>query len=85
MLASLCIMCCMLTFSHTILLSQIYQTSFEAKFLAATEQLYAAEGQRLMQELEVPAYLRHVDKRLVEEWERALYYLDHSTKYAVFW
>ncbi|KFM58691.1 Cullin-4A, partial [Stegodyphus mimosarum] len=59
---------------------QIYQQAFEVKFLEATEQLYAAEGQRLMQELEVPLYLAHVDRRIVEEWERLLYYLDHSTK-----
>lgn len=59
---------------------QIYQEAFENRFLKATEELYAAEGQRLMQEQEVPAYLQHVDKRLSEEWERLLYYLDHSTK-----
>lgn len=58
----------------------IYKNTFEVKFLQATEQLYAAEGQRLMQELEVPYYLNHVDKRINEEWERCLHYLDHSTK-----
>ncbi|XP_055374135.1 cullin-4B isoform X2 [Condylostylus longicornis] len=60
---------------------QIYQTAFEEKFLVATKQLYQAEGQRKMQELEVPEYLKHVDKRLAEENERLLYYLDSSTKY----
>lgn len=35
-----------------------------------------------MQEREVPEYLAHVDKRLHEENERLLHYLDHSTKYA---
>lgn len=59
---------------------QIYQKAFEEKFLIATERLYAAEGMRLMQELEVPEYLAHVDKRLVEENERILHYLDSSTK-----
>lgn len=34
-----------------------------------------------MQEREVPEYLVHVDKRLHEENERLLHYLDHSTKY----
>ncbi|XP_076337689.1 cullin 4 [Tachypleus tridentatus] len=62
---------------------QIYQETFEGRFLKATEELYASEGQRLMQEQEVPLYLRHVDKRLNEEWERLLYYLDHSTKKAL--
>lgn len=60
---------------------QIYRKAFEHKFLQATERLYAAEGQRLMQELEVPDYLTHVDKRIAEENERVLHYLDPGTKY----
>ncbi|PRD26335.1 UNVERIFIED_CONTAM: Cullin-4A [Trichonephila clavipes] len=59
---------------------QIYQEVFEVQFLKTTEELYGAEGQRLMQEIEVPLYLKHVDKRLNEEWERLLHYLDQSTK-----
>ncbi|CAG9759330.1 unnamed protein product [Ceutorhynchus assimilis] len=59
----------------------IYNVSFEQKFIQATERLYAAEGQCLMQELEVPDYLVHVDKRLAEENERVLHYLDSATKY----
>lgn len=60
---------------------QIYQDAFERKFLEATERLYAAEGQRLMQEHDVPEYLAHVDKRLSEESERLIHYLDPSTKW----
>ncbi|XP_064638709.1 cullin-4A-like [Lineus longissimus] len=59
---------------------QIYQEAFEQKFLLATDRLYAAEGQRLMQERDVPEYLAHVDKRLNEESERLLHYLDQTTK-----
>ncbi|XP_059613495.1 cullin-4A [Phlebotomus argentipes] len=59
---------------------QIYQLAFEDKFLVATRQLYQAEGQRMMQELDVPEYLQHADKRLAEENERLLHYLDPSTK-----
>lgn len=59
---------------------QIYQEAFEEKFLAATKNLYQAEGQKKMQELEVPDYLLHVDKRLAEENERLLHYLDSATK-----
>ncbi|XP_075976717.1 cullin 4 isoform X2 [Anticarsia gemmatalis] len=59
---------------------QIYQDAFEQKFLLATERLYQAEGQRLMRELAVPQYLAHVEKRLREENERLLHYLDPSTK-----
>ncbi|KAB0405269.1 hypothetical protein E2I00_017656 [Balaenoptera physalus] len=36
---------------------QVYKDSFELKFLEETNCLYAAEGQRLMQEREVPEYL----------------------------
>ncbi|KAJ8980577.1 hypothetical protein NQ317_018704 [Molorchus minor] len=60
---------------------QIYDKAFEQKFLQSTERLYAAEGQRLMQELEVAHYLAHVDKRINEENERVLHYLDSGTKY----
>ncbi|KAL0268902.1 UNVERIFIED_CONTAM: hypothetical protein PYX00_010685 [Menopon gallinae] len=60
---------------------QIYQEAFEAKFLAATERLYSAEGQKLINEQEVSVYLGHVDKRLSEENERLLYYLDSSTRW----
>nr|CAG4643744.1 EOG090X01NX [Lepidurus arcticus] len=59
---------------------QIYVEAFESKFLAATDRLYGAEGQRLMQEREVPAYLTHVERRLHEENERLLHYLDSSTR-----
>ncbi|XP_054712277.1 cullin-4A-like [Uloborus diversus] len=59
---------------------QIYQDVFEVKFLQTTEEMYASEGQQKMQELEVPLYLQHVDRRLSEEWERLLHYLDQSTK-----
>lgn len=34
-----------------------------------------------MNEHDVPEYLAHVDKRLQEENERLLHYLDTSTKY----
>ncbi|KAH0512276.1 Cullin-4B [Microtus ochrogaster] len=46
---------------------QIYQDSFEQQFLEETNQLYAAEGQKLMQEREVPEYLHHVNNRLEED------------------
>uniref|UniRef100_A0A6M2DJ61 Cullin-4B n=1 Tax=Xenopsylla cheopis TaxID=163159 RepID=A0A6M2DJ61_XENCH len=60
---------------------QIYEEAFEEKFLMATDRLYKTEGQYLMQEFEVPEYLRHVDRRLQEENERLLHYLDSNTKW----
>ncbi|KAG8452124.1 hypothetical protein GDO86_004064 [Hymenochirus boettgeri] len=58
---------------------QVYKDSFEVKFLEETNCLYAAEGQRLMQEREIPEYLHHVNRRLEEEVDRVITYLDHGT------
>lgn len=60
---------------------QIYESAFEEKFLQATDRLYALEGLKLMQELEVPDYLAHVNKRLQEEIDRIIQYLDMGTKF----
>jgi cullin-4 len=49
--------------------------------LAATEKMYAAEGQRLVNERDVPEYLVHVEKRIKEENERLVHYLDQSSKW----
>uniref|UniRef100_A0A8C1BKL9 Cullin-4A n=2 Tax=Cyprinus carpio TaxID=7962 RepID=A0A8C1BKL9_CYPCA len=49
---------------------QVYKDSFEQRFLTETNRLYAAEGQRLMQERDVPEYLHHVSRRLEEENDR---------------
>lgn len=62
---------------------KIYQDAFEGKFLQSTERLYATEGLRLMLELEVSEYLYHVEKRLNEENERLIHYLDNSTKWSL--
>ncbi|XP_031573663.1 cullin-4A-like [Actinia tenebrosa] len=59
---------------------QMYGDSFESKFLKATDVLYAEEGNRYMQETDVPKYLAHVDKRIQEEMDRLMHYLDHSTR-----
>ena len=60
---------------------KIYKDAFEKKFMVATEKLYAAEGQRLINERDVPEYLCHVEKRLKEENERLLHYLDYNSKW----
>lgn len=59
---------------------QVYKISFEERFLIETNRLYAAEGQRLMQERDVPEYLHHVARRLEEENDRIMSYLDQSTQ-----
>ncbi|KAL8129526.1 hypothetical protein V2J09_018681 [Rumex salicifolius] len=58
----------------------IYQESFEKPFLECTEEFYAAEGEKYMQQSDVPDYLKHVEIRLQEEHERCLMYLDAGTK-----
>ncbi|VDO94300.1 unnamed protein product [Soboliphyme baturini] len=62
---------------------QIYAPMFEGRFLTSTAQLYAAEGQDLVQKQDVPSYLAHVKKRLGEELERVYQYLDYSTRKAL--
>ncbi|XP_057188568.1 cullin-4A isoform X2 [Triplophysa rosa] len=62
---------------------QVYKECFEQRFLSETERLYAAEGQTLMQEREVPEYLHHVARRLEEENDRVISYLDQSTHKAL--
>ncbi|KAM3728636.1 Cullin-4A [Dirofilaria immitis] len=59
---------------------RVYAEVFERKFLETTCDLYEAEGRHLSQSLEVPAYLRHVEKRLEEETNRVDYYLDFTTR-----
>ncbi|KAF7668273.1 hypothetical protein LDENG_00025440 [Lucifuga dentata] len=59
---------------------QVYKDCFEERFLIETNRLYAAEGQRLMQERDVPEYLHHVARRLEEENDRIMSYLDQSTQ-----
>uniref|UniRef100_A0A8C5QQG3 Cullin family profile domain-containing protein n=1 Tax=Leptobrachium leishanense TaxID=445787 RepID=A0A8C5QQG3_9ANUR len=58
---------------------QVYKESFEDRFLEETNCLYAADGQRLLQEREIPEYLHHVNRRLEEETDRVITYLDHGT------
>uniref|UniRef100_F1KTC7 Cullin-4 n=1 Tax=Ascaris suum TaxID=6253 RepID=F1KTC7_ASCSU len=58
----------------------IYQSVFERRFLETTTALYENEGRNLSRDLEVPAYLLHVKRRLEEESNRVDYYLDASTR-----
>ncbi|GAB4829360.1 hypothetical protein Ancab_019031 [Ancistrocladus abbreviatus] len=58
----------------------IYQESFEKPFLVCTEEFYASEGVKYMQQYDVPDYLKHVEMRLHEELERCVLYLDANTR-----
>ncbi|GLE07208.1 hypothetical protein PINS_up017205 [Pythium insidiosum] len=59
---------------------QLYHARFEAPFLEASERFYAAEGLQVMASSDVPQFLLHVEKRLQEENERVVHYLDPSTR-----
>lgn len=59
---------------------QMYHDVFEPKFLVQTDLLYAQEGQKFMIEVDVPNYLLQVVKRLKEEAERLLHYLEPGTR-----
>lgn len=58
----------------------MYQDVFEGKFLQATNLLYLSEGQKFMGEVDVPNYLLRVEKRLKEESDRLLHYIEPGTK-----
>ena len=58
----------------------MYQDVFEGKFLQATDLLYSSEGQKFMEEVDIPNYLKHVEKRLKEESDRLIHYLDIGTR-----
>lgn len=60
---------------------KIYKIIFEQRFLQDTDRMYATEGRTLIQELAIPEYLAHVNKRLSEENDRILHYLEPNTKH----
>ncbi len=47
-----------------------------------THDFYRVEADACMQALDVPAYLAHVQRRLDEENERIIHYLDAATRKA---
>ena len=59
---------------------QLYQSTFELAFIRASEKLYACEGEQLLHVLDVPDYLKHVEKRFGEEASRQSHYLHGSTR-----
>ncbi|XP_075395880.1 cullin-4B-like [Tenrec ecaudatus] len=57
---------------------QIYEESFESKFLEETSRFYAAEGKKLVENREIPGCLYHINKFLDEEIDRT--YLHMNTQ-----
>ncbi|XP_035581771.1 cullin-4B-like isoform X2 [Zalophus californianus] len=59
---------------------QIYQESFENKFLEETSRFYEAEGRKIVQKKEIPRCLYHMKKLLEEEIDRVRTYLHLNTQ-----
>lgn len=57
----------------------VYQTDFEPAFLATSTEFYRAEATRLLDARDAGAYLRHVERRFIEEAGRVAVYLHNST------
>lgn len=58
----------------------VYQTLFEPRFIEETQILYRAQSQQLINEYDVPAYLKYVDRIIAEETERSSLYLESLTR-----
>ncbi|RLN48457.1 hypothetical protein BBJ28_00009359 [Nothophytophthora sp. Chile5] len=58
----------------------LYHADFETPFLMASERFYLQEGATAVESSSVPQFLLHVEKRLHEENDRVIHYLDASTK-----
>ena len=57
----------------------LYWKYFEPKFLKETQEFFEKESKAKSEAMRVPEYLRHVEKRMKEEYNRLTTYLDPST------
>ena len=58
----------------------IYKTSFEKELIIKTNEYYLKEGNKLIETLIIPDYLNSVMKKLNDEHERCIQYLDNKTQ-----
>ncbi|CAH8842089.1 unnamed protein product [Trichobilharzia szidati] len=58
---------------------KLYDSVFLNEFLRKSQQLYTYEADSLSRQLSVPEYLLHVDKRIMEEEDRLVVYLDANS------
>ncbi|MCO5573491.1 hypothetical protein L7F22_027262 [Adiantum nelumboides] len=57
----------------------VYKREFEPAFFATSEEFYKAEAQRLLDGHDAAQYLRHVERRFLEEEARVAVYLSSTT------
>lgn len=58
----------------------LYEEQFQRLLLHDTAMFYEVEGERLMQEVEVPVFLSECERRLAEEYSRCDVYLEPCTR-----
>ncbi|KAI8992081.1 Cullin [Mycotypha africana] len=58
----------------------VYATDFESKYLETSTSFYQIESQTLISECDAPEFMRRVEKRLDEEYERTVHCLSMSTE-----
>eukprot|EP01012_Entosiphon_sulcatum_P022321 TRINITY_DN27257_c0_g1_i1.p1 TRINITY_DN27257_c0_g1~~TRINITY_DN27257_c0_g1_i1.p1 ORF type:complete len:722 (-),score=154.17 TRINITY_DN27257_c0_g1_i1:41-2206(-) len=59
---------------------QLYRDTFEGPFLERSQQFYLQEGRALVEKLPAGRYLAHVERRLHEENDRVIHYVDTVTR-----
>ena len=58
----------------------VYEIDFEKPFLEESRDFYRRESQTFLEENSASVYIRKVEQRLIEEGQRAKYFLDPSTE-----
>lgn len=58
----------------------VYEEDFEKPFLIQSAEFYRLESERFLAENSASVYIKKVESRIQEEQERAMHYLDKSTK-----
>lgn len=58
----------------------VYGQDFEPLFMGESSKFYERESNELLVESDAATYLRHVERRLQEEYERSQHYLSPSSE-----
>jgi cullin 3 len=58
----------------------VYSQDFEPLFMGDSSKFYERESNQILLEADAATYLRHIERRLQEEYERSQYYLSPSSE-----